>query len=128
MADGILGLKKYKRGEQIRQRVLLLYDIPLAVRKTDPDGNPIVLSPSSSLPPEADLGTSPITQAEKDEFDAGTMCFLIHDFGLKAEWVDDTEMIATARDGWAARQSELLANYNQMADDFEYTGIRITPA
>jgi hypothetical protein len=84
------------------------------------------LSPSADLPPEAALGTSPITQAEKDAFDAGTSIWALHEFVLRSG-MDAADMAAEARKGWTARQAELLVKYNALASTWEYTGTRITP-
>jgi len=128
MPDAILGLKKEVRGEDsdVFIVVLLMYDIPPAQLQTDVNGDPIVLSPSAGLPAESALGPEPVTQAEKDEFDAGTSVWAIHSFLLRPT-MDNADMIAEARKGWAARRLELIAEYEALAGSWENTGVRISP-
>jgi len=126
MADAIMGLTKANG----RVSVLLMYDVPPGSIKTDPTTTEnVVLSPSADLPAESSIGPNPVTQAEKDEFDAGTMVYRVHTFGINSDWPDETAgIVAEARKGWAAMQAILLAEYDAKAASWDHAGVRITPA
>jgi len=126
MANAIMGLNKTVRGGHVYVSVLLMYDIPAPQQETDLDGNPIVLTPSAGLPAESELGTSPITPAEKNEFDIGTSVWAVREFLLRPG-MDAAAMAAEARKLWASQQAILFAEYQALAGTWEYTGVRISP-